>query len=480
MKHPNTESLKNAAFAGYMVLVSTIVPCASGQSTSAAAAPVVERAFIADAGGDFGQFAYDADRSTDRASSVFFADMKNWGRYEIVPSPSRADWVFQVNLGNTARCVEEWVKDDPNSTTGASHTRIRVQNFPWVEVVMMDVKTMETRRRFQEYLRSSNPFSSYEANFDRAVAALVDDLKEELGEPKGKTYVGHLETPAPIPPQIGSAQTIFVSDISEKDVAADLFRGASVGLHQQITEALRSWGRYEFADKASHADLVLEVSFQVYQRCDGRRDHRFRLFARDPRTGLLLWGLTTHVRSPLLARNDGKAYDAGVAELLSEFRAVAGTPTWTATAGIPANPRAVPLQPVSRSAGLVSATISVAKSVVKSGSELKVDVAVKNSLKQDLNFTYPQGDPLTCMLAVRDADGNTAPVTEEGRKLQEAHSTWQGTPVGYSLHPGEIQRRECPVSELYDLSRAGKYFIHVQQLDGSPAESNTIALTVVP
>jgi hypothetical protein len=36
------------------------------------------------------------------------------------------------------------------------------------------------------------------------------------------------------------------------------------------------------------------------------------------------------------------------------------------------------------------------------------------------------------------------------------------------------------VSDLYDMSRAGKYFIQVQQVDGRPAQSNTLELTVVP
>jgi len=261
----SAESLKRVAFAGCMVLVlvSTIALHASGQSTGAAAPPVVEKAFIADAGGDYGQFGFDAGHNTDRAYSVFFADMKKWGRYEIVPSPARADWAFQINVGNSSHCVDVWVKDDPNSTTETAHPVKRVVNDFWVDVVMMDVKTMETRRRFVEHLRSSNLFSSYEAIFDRAVAALVDDLKEQLGEPKGKTHVEHLETPAPIPPQIVSAQRIFVSDISENDAEADLFSGGGARLHQLITDAFKSWGRYELADKASHADLVLEVSFQV-------------------------------------------------------------------------------------------------------------------------------------------------------------------------------------------------------------------------
>jgi hypothetical protein len=119
--------------------------------------------------------------------------------------------------------------------------------------------------------------------------------------------------------------------------------------------------------------------------------------------------------------------------------------------------------------------------VLKSGSEVKVEVAIKNGLKQeDLEFAYREGDPLTCIVAVRDSEGNLVPATEQGRKVNEAHAGWQGRSLAYSLHPGETDRRECEVSELYDMSRAGKYFIQVQQVDGRPAQSNTLELTVVP
>jgi hypothetical protein len=293
--------------------------------------------------------------------------------------------------------------------------------------------------------------------------------------------VQHLQSSflAPVPPQIGSAQKIFVNDISENDDSADLFSAGGARLYPEITEAFRRWGRYELVDDASQADLIVEASFQVHWRCDGSGDHRFRLFVRDPGTEALLWGLTTHADVPILSRNNRKAFDAGVAELVVQFRIVAETTTWSAGASIPADPRAAASESPA-TAGLLSATISMPKNVVKSGSAVRVEVAVKNSLKEDLDFRYPEGDPLTCVIAVRDADGNAAPITEQGRKLKEAHGNWRGRPVAYSLLPGETQRRECTVSELDDMSRAGKYFIQVQQLDGRPAESNTLVLTVVP
>ena len=486
------QSVAGALFLAVAVVAVAILPAIGQVADTPAQAPTIEKAFIANAGGDFGHYAghfafqegraFGEDRGTDRAYGVFFADMKRWGRYEIVASPARADWLFQINVGNSSRCVTVRVTNnaDPNHPT--EDTTVRVVNDDWVELVMMDVKTMEVRKRFVEHIKS-NPFSSYESNFDRAVAALIDDVKEQLGRPGDKTPAEHLQSPAPVPPQVSSAQTVFLSDISENDDAADLFSGGGARLYQQMSQELKGWGRYELAAKATQAELILDVSFQVHRRCDGARDYRLRLFIRDPRTEILLWGLTRHIGAPILASNQRKSFDAGVAGLVNEIRDLAATSTWSGSASIPAKPAASDSAAGLASTVPVSATVNAiaGKSVVKSGSEVKVEVAVKNGLKRDdLDFVYREGDPLTCMVAVRDSEGNLIPPTEEGHKVNEAHAAWQGRSQVYSLHPGETKRRECAVSELYDMSHAGKYFIQVQQVDGRSAQSNTLVLTVVP
>jgi hypothetical protein len=189
----------------------TTLPVIGQEADSTGQTPTVERAFIANAGGDFGHYAFDSDRATDRAYGVFFADMKKWGRYEIVPSPARADWVFQINVGNSSRCTEVRVPDpDPKDHKYPhEHTRISVVNDDWVELVMMDVKTMEVRKRFVEHIKAWHPFSTYEMAFDRAVAALIEDVNDQLGKPGDKTTAEHLQAPAPVPPQISSAQTVL-------------------------------------------------------------------------------------------------------------------------------------------------------------------------------------------------------------------------------------------------------------------------------
>src|SRR5262245_15789369 len=90
-----TERLSSVAGALFLVLAVvsvTTLPVIGQEADSTAQTPTAERAFIANAGGDFGRYGFDSDRGTDRLYAVFFADMKKWGRYEIVASPARADW----------------------------------------------------------------------------------------------------------------------------------------------------------------------------------------------------------------------------------------------------------------------------------------------------------------------------------------------------------------------------------------------------
>jgi hypothetical protein len=468
------------AFAGSMVLalVSIIAPRAGGQAAGNAPPPVAEKAFIAYAGGDFGHYANANERGADRLYRVFFADLAKWGRYEIVSDPARADWVFQIDAGNSSRCVPNYGLVPRLAIPGQEQDpHYSVENDNWVELVVTDLRR-DVRRRFVEHLYKSDPSSTAASTFDRAVAAVLDDFSEQLSDPRGEVQVQHLDLPAPVPPQIGSAHTIFVSDISENDPDADRFSAGGARLYSQLTRELRSWGRYELVKSAAQADLVLEVSFQVYWRCDGSGDRRFRLFLTDPASGVLLWGLTAHAKVPFLWSDSRGAFDEGVAGLVNQLRGVAETSTWTAGDSIPPSPPAAGLEAASAEA--VSATISMPRNVVKSGSAVTVEVTVKNSLKEDLEFKYREGDPLTCVLSVRDADGNAAPLTEQGRQRLELHTQRRGRLRAYTLFPGETQRRECAVDELYDLSHPGKYAIQVQQLDGRPAESNTLVLTIVP
>jgi hypothetical protein len=440
-------------------------------SPGAANAKAPERVFIANGGGDFGLNPTEG-AVAQRAYNEFFAGMKNWGRYEIVANPARADWVFEVSVNNRQTCVEvhhdDWVAED--------HYSIRL--------AMSNVKDKGAEKIFVEHFQPGGMFSNLDKIFDGAVAALVDDVKAELGEPAGNTSLAHPDMRmAPVPPKISAATKIFIDNRGTSDARQEKYSGGGAQVYDQFSAALKSWG-YEIVPSANEADLILEISFSV-GGCGYYGDPRFTLVIQDAKTQVRLWGLTRQVDSALLTSSARKNFARGMIDLAAQIRDLAETPTWATDASIGAAvpaPASIPaiVGTQASTAAPIPVAISAANHTVKSGSDVRISVTVKNASKQNYDFIYPAGDPLRCMVAVRDDQGNMAADTEDGRRMKETHATWQGRRLAYNLQPGEIQTRECVVSELYDMTRPGKYSIAVQQLDGKPVQSNTEVVTVVP
>lgn len=471
LDHSGTKMPKIAKFVSGITLLITPFAVFAQQT----AAPGPERAFIANAGGDFGVgisiVGVAEGGVAERAYNEFFAGMKTWGRYELVANPARANWVFEISVGNRQSCY--------------GYRNHRPQNDYRIELAMVDAKTLVVQKSFIEHVKQGGFFSNPDKIFDQAVAALVDDVKQEVGEPPSKTPVlGNVGPPAPVPPKIGSAQNIFTRDVSPKDVAAEKYTMGSAPLKDQLSTVLKEWGQYTVVSTPNEADLIFEISFLRETTCYGFDDPQLRLDIVDARTGVLLWAFTDHVNGAILMGNARKNFVQEIPALVSQVRTLAGTPTWPANASVAATMRAPASSQGTAAPGAngpaIPISISVARNTVKSGSSVSVNVTLKNSTKQDLAFSYPSADPLTCMVVVRDASGNAVADTKLGQTLKSQHSAWQRPLVSYTLNPGETQSRECAVSDLYDLSSPGKYSIEVTQLDGRSVHSNVLTVTVAP
>jgi hypothetical protein len=471
-------------------IILLIVPWLSAQEPGA---PAPERVFIANAGGDFG-----VDPSivnvveagaAERAYNEFFSGMKAWGRYELEANQARADWVFEISVSNHQTCVR-LVPQPPDTGClgGKRDGRILLcpRNDYRIELVMMDTKTFGTRKRFVEHVKPAGFFTGPEGIFDRAVAALVADVKEQAGEGPGKTPVLSNTAPLPpVPPWIGMAQSVFIQNVSPYDAAADRYSGGKAEISDAVSSALRKWGRYKMVADKADADLVLQISFAVETSCTGFDDPQLTLRVLDARTGILLWTFPDHVSTALLSKNGQKNFISEIGNLISQLRGVADTPTWELAATTTAVPMPVPVRAQlvgasAMNATPVPATISLTRDVVKAGDRIDIHVRLKNSSRQDLNFSYPEGDPLTCMVAVHGENGNAVADTKLGLALKAQHDGLQRPPLSYTIHPGEALTRDCNVNDLYQTSAPGKYSIEIQQLDGRPVHSNVVAVSVVP
>jgi len=83
----------------------------------------------------------------------FYALMKSWGKYELVPAPADADLVFEIRY-----------------VSGLSDSQLCLS--------IVDPKTHFVLWPFIQHVQSSSRETSRRKNFDQAMTDLVDDVKK--------------------------------------------------------------------------------------------------------------------------------------------------------------------------------------------------------------------------------------------------------------------------------------------------------------
>ena len=83
----------------------------------------------------------------------FYAVMKSWGKYELVPAPADADLVFEIRY-----------------VSGLSDSQLCLS--------IVDPKTHVVLWPFIQHVQSSSRETARRKNFDQAMTDLVDDVKK--------------------------------------------------------------------------------------------------------------------------------------------------------------------------------------------------------------------------------------------------------------------------------------------------------------
>lgn len=467
---PLTRARKQIAF--LVLLALGFALSATAQTNSAAPSP--EKVFIGNAGSVNDDQSPLAAQYAARAYNAFFLEMKQWGHYEIVADLAHADWIFEISTTNHEICH--------NTREDRKEGKPREEDHFYINILMTDARTKDVRARLSEDVGIPRWYMSIDKLFDQTIVDLMHDLKEEVGAFATQTPpVPHNEPMAPVPSRIALAQKVYIHNRGVTDDPGGRYTGGNAALYDQFAAELKSWGRYQIVP-ASEADLVFDISFSAPPTCEVLDAPQLQLYVRDARTDTALWAFSAAVGRALRAQTARKNFALDMAALVRELREVAERPTWALNASLPANPAAVASlissSPNSNS-DVVPVNISVTPTVVKSGLQISATVIVKNTTKGDFNFVYPQGDPLTCVIAVQHPDGTDVKQTEEGTRIIAAHTSWKGPAASYQLHPGERQTRQCAVSTLFDMSSSGTYLIEVKELDGRPAASNVATVTIV-
>jgi hypothetical protein len=152
-----------------------VVPSISAKNTKEApAAPVppqissAKKILIANAGqDDLGASAGGTVLSgpPTRCYDEFYAAVKEWNRFEIVPTPASADLVLEIRCAFTD--VERPLDDSSKPSTDLGRLSLTV----------VDRETHFVVWGFQEHVRNAVLQSNRDKNFEQAMTDIVNDLK---------------------------------------------------------------------------------------------------------------------------------------------------------------------------------------------------------------------------------------------------------------------------------------------------------------
>jgi hypothetical protein len=119
------------------------------------------KVFISNAGGESFETVIDQvvfNGGPDRPYNQFYAAVKDWGRCEIVSSPSDADVILEI-------------------TWALSDTGLRLPVLGQLRLVVIDPRTHVTLWNFTEYVRGAILLGNRDKNFDQAMTTIVNRLK---------------------------------------------------------------------------------------------------------------------------------------------------------------------------------------------------------------------------------------------------------------------------------------------------------------
>jgi hypothetical protein len=113
---------------------------------------------------------------------------------------------------------------------------------------------------------------------------------------------------------------------------------------------------------------------------------------------------------------------------------------------------------------------------VKSGSKVAVDVALTNATDRTVVAPPAELEAMRFVVIVSQEAGDPLAPTDRGKEWNR-QGGWSGSGPIFPMEPGTTTHRKIIASDLYDMTRPGKYSIQLQRNDMS---SNTITVTILP
>jgi hypothetical protein len=164
---------------------------------------------------------------------------------------------------------------------------------------------------------------------------------------------GTLAANAPVPSQITSARTAFVSNAGTETYGSDVYYrltkydGGPDRLYNTFYNSLKTWQRFTLVGSPAGADVAIELRFanpivDRENRYDFTYDPQVSATLVDPKTHITLWTLTEHIEPARTHDGDNANFDHAVQRLVGDLELLVTDPNSAAAAAARATLNAPP------------------------------------------------------------------------------------------------------------------------------------------
>ena len=119
---------------------------------------------------------------SDLAYDAFYAEMKNWGKYQIVGSPDEADIIVELAYRVERGGTHVW--SSTNTYTGATQVHSAEITDPQLVLTIYDGKSKESLWSAIDHRRLARRQKNREKEIINSAQRLVDELKVRVGIPQ--------------------------------------------------------------------------------------------------------------------------------------------------------------------------------------------------------------------------------------------------------------------------------------------------------
>ena len=158
----------------------TLIPNARAQSSAPPLAPLpsqiatAKKVFVSNAGGDSKDL---FSGGPNRLYNQFYAELKRWGRYQLVGQPGDADLVFEISFMNPLIGAE--VSGGGGGGTPVSGHAVTDPQF---RVAVIDPGTRIVLWTFTRHIEQALLQGNRDKNFDRTLTALLEDVRDFVSQ----------------------------------------------------------------------------------------------------------------------------------------------------------------------------------------------------------------------------------------------------------------------------------------------------------